>query len=202
MPPKKGLATTKKVDKYIYVHEDVSPSISTVKGSNFAKARALLRDKSTPAKSPHSSCSLLADFDEENIEPADPRGIPNSLIWFSPAKTQRASIKTSRNRAFSPIACSRPRTKSTLFHGSRVLAQISLQNIRTACSKQTHLSKTLLASQVLSTTTTRPPNNGPQTPPRLTTSHPAASAWTLTSQTPLTNHTSHQILPSPSPPQR
>lgn len=74
MPPKKGLATTKKVDKYLYLHTD-SEEISPIEGQDL-KQSDVLKDKASPAKQPDKKSCSLADFDEENVDPAHPHGIP------------------------------------------------------------------------------------------------------------------------------
>ena len=76
MPPKKGLATAKKVEKYMYVDADdeISPPALSVKAGRPVKRSSPLRNKTTPAKQPRQSWSL-ADLDE-NVDPVHPRGIP------------------------------------------------------------------------------------------------------------------------------
>ena len=85
MPPKKGLATTKKVEKYVYLDadsEEVNPPSASAKEDESVQEYSSLKDKSTSAKQPDKESWSLADSDEENIDPANPRGIPklsNSL---------------------------------------------------------------------------------------------------------------------------
>ncbi|KAF1926655.1 Spt4-domain-containing protein [Didymella exigua CBS 183.55] len=91
MPPKKGLATTRKVDRYIYIDEDAGPPAATVKSVHVAKARNPLEDRSTPAKQHSRSCSLLANCDEENIDPNDFRGVPKRSNSIEPCQATESS---------------------------------------------------------------------------------------------------------------
>ncbi|KAJ4362102.1 transcription elongation factor spt4 [Ascochyta clinopodiicola] len=76
---RRGFATAKKVEKYIYLNtdsEEISPPTSSVKGIRCTKRSSPFQSKSTYAKQSHRRSWCLAESDEENIDPANPRGLP------------------------------------------------------------------------------------------------------------------------------
>jgi transcription elongation factor SPT4 len=79
MPPRKGLATTKKAEKYVYLdseREELSPQTSSAKRDKSAKKSSPLKDKSTPARQAHRRSYFLADAEDENIDPETPLELP------------------------------------------------------------------------------------------------------------------------------
>lgn len=79
MRAKKGLATIEKVEKYIYLDtdsEEVSPPSSPAKSRRPVKKSSPTGDKTKPAKQLDRRIWSLAESDEENIDPANPRGLP------------------------------------------------------------------------------------------------------------------------------
>lgn len=86
MPPKKGLATTKKVDKYVYIHEGTGSESAAVKETRFTKRGALLEVNNPAAKGSHKSSAFLDDSDKENVDTNDLRGIPKRSNSIEPCQ--------------------------------------------------------------------------------------------------------------------
>lgn len=104
MPTKKGLATTKKVDKYIYIHEGTGSETAAVSDNDSAETSALFEAQHLPAKQSNKRFALLDDFDKENIDPNDLRGVPkrsNSIEAcqasqsFGPGELQQSTLTNS-----------------------------------------------------------------------------------------------------------
>jgi transcription elongation factor SPT4 len=104
MPRKKGLATTKKVDKYVYVHKDTGSATTAVSDTETAKTSALLEAKRPPANQSNKSSAFFDGCDKENVDPSDLRGIPkpsNSIepcqafLSFSPVELQQSTLTNS-----------------------------------------------------------------------------------------------------------
>lgn len=62
---RKGVATTKKVDKYIYIYDDISPSTSPVRTRKTGKRARPSTDQTASDKRAKRSCSLVAHSDED-----------------------------------------------------------------------------------------------------------------------------------------
>lgn len=87
MPPKKGVATTKKEDKYVYFDEDSGPPAAVVRETKSAKTNVCLEAKTTSGRQSHRSCALLADSNRENI---DFRGIPKRSNSIEPCQASES----------------------------------------------------------------------------------------------------------------
>ncbi|KAF3041494.1 hypothetical protein E8E12_001505 [Didymella heteroderae] len=90
MPPKKGLATTKKVDKYVYVDEDTDCETAAPKAIVLNKTNALLKAKIPPTKQSPKNPELLDNFDGENVDPSDLRGLPNHPNSIKPCQASES----------------------------------------------------------------------------------------------------------------
>ncbi|KAJ4402370.1 transcription elongation factor spt4 [Didymella pomorum] len=90
MPPKKGLATTKKVDKYVYVNEDTDFETSAVSDTESSKTNALLEAKRSSAKQSNKNSAFLDDSVKENIDPNDLRGIPKRSNPIEPCQDSQS----------------------------------------------------------------------------------------------------------------
>jgi len=90
MPPKKGLATTKKIDKYVYIDEDTDSETAVVSDTELSKTSALLEAKLLPAKRSNTNSAFLDDSDKENIDPNDLRGIPKPSNSIGPCQASQS----------------------------------------------------------------------------------------------------------------
>ncbi|KAF3000897.1 hypothetical protein E8E13_008089 [Curvularia kusanoi] len=93
MPPRKGLATTKKVNKYIYVNsdgEEVSPPESPLEKTGSLKLSNPLKAKRTPPKQPFVDKWPLADSDKGDADLANLRGIPKHSNPHQPCQASQS----------------------------------------------------------------------------------------------------------------
>ncbi|KAF3050655.1 hypothetical protein E8E11_007358 [Didymella keratinophila] len=90
MPPKKGLATTKKIDKYVYIDEDTDSETAAVSDTELSKTSALLEAKLPSAKQSSKDSAFLDDSDKENVDPNDLRGIPKRSNSIEPCQASQS----------------------------------------------------------------------------------------------------------------
>ena len=90
MPPKKGLATTKKVDKYVYVSKDTDSETAAVSDTEFSKTTALPEAKRPAVKRSNKDSAFLDDSDKENADPNDLRGIPKRSNSIEPCQASQS----------------------------------------------------------------------------------------------------------------
>lgn len=101
MPPKKGLATTKKVGKYVYIHEDTGSVSAAVKQPGFTRNGALLEVNNPAATSSNISSAFLDNWDRANDSLNDLRGIPKRSNSIEPCQdTQSFGPVELRQTAF------------------------------------------------------------------------------------------------------
>jgi transcription elongation factor SPT4 len=124
MPPKKGLATTKKIDKYVYIHEDRESVTAAVKESDLATTSALLDEGISTEKQSHQSYASLISPSKENIDPNDFRGTLKRSNSSEPCQASESSSlvelqqSTLTNSIFPPEhkEHSLPRVETTGLH--------------------------------------------------------------------------------------
>lgn len=94
MPHKKGIAIKKKAEKYIFIDsdgEEISPpGTPTIKPAHDKKPNPLQHKKTPPKQSPKAD-SPLADFDEEDADPTNPRGLPKLSNPLQPCQGSKSS---------------------------------------------------------------------------------------------------------------
>ncbi|KAG9201823.1 hypothetical protein G6514_005240 [Epicoccum nigrum] len=123
MPPRKGLATTKKVDKYKYIWvdsdgEEVPPPNSPTPKSKPSKASLnSLEVKRIPPRQSTKDKSPLADSDKGAADPESLRGIPNLSNLHQPCQEPKSSHSDQlqqghlADRLFPPDERGRPHTQ-------------------------------------------------------------------------------------------
>ena len=143
MPPRKGLATTKKVDKYKYIWvdsdgEEVSPPDSPTPKTKPTKAPKTPKVQTTRPKQSTEDKSPLADSDKGAADPESLRGIPNhsNLGLHQPCQDPKSSHSDQlqqsdlAERLFPPDERRRPQTQ---------IESVSLDKVSTPLHADTHL---------------------------------------------------------------
>ncbi|KAL1654964.1 transcription elongation factor spt4 [Didymella pomorum] len=140
MPPKKGLATTKKVDKYVYVNEDTDSETSAVSDTESSKTNALLEAKRSSAKQSNKNSAFLDDSVKENIDPNDLRGIPKRSNPIEPCQDSQ-SFNAPRTRSHldqhSAPSTQKP-ARTSKSRGSKLRSK-NLDSITSDSNEQLHL---------------------------------------------------------------